>query len=113
EVLHADAQVGGAWELVMHSADGPTCRCWGKYLAIERPRRLVFTWHPDGAPGYETVVTLTFRVIDEDTTELVLTQTGLVKEQDRSEHEQGWEGCLGGLLQLIETTSTLKGDRDA
>jgi uncharacterized protein YndB with AHSA1/START domain len=102
EVIAADPRVGGAWELVMHAEDGPACRVFGQYLAIERPRRLVFTWHPDGRADYRTMVTLTFEAIDAHTTELVLTQTGLREEEDRREHEAGWEGCLDNLRLFSE-----------
>jgi uncharacterized protein YndB with AHSA1/START domain len=113
EVIAAEPRVGGAWEIVMHGPEGPTCRVRGKYLAIDRPRRLSFTWHPDARADYETVVTLTFRAIDADTTELVLTQTGLRSEQDRSEHAHGWEGCLTSLERFTEKPHHGKGDTDA
>jgi uncharacterized protein YndB with AHSA1/START domain len=109
EVVTADVCVGGAWEIVMHAADGPDCRSFGRYLAIERPRRLVFTWHANAEHDYETVVTLTFKAIDRDTTELVLTQTGLREDVDRSEHRDGWEGCLASLLRLVD--SRVRGER--
>jgi uncharacterized protein YndB with AHSA1/START domain len=102
EIVRADVRVGGAWELVMHGEDGPTCRVFGKYLALERPTRLAFTWHPDARDDYETVVTLAFKSIDRDTTEMVLTHAGLRTEIDRVEHGQGWEGCLASLAALAE-----------
>jgi uncharacterized protein YndB with AHSA1/START domain len=86
----------------MHSepGGGPDCRCFGTYLALDRPSRLVFTWHANGDPAYETVVTVALRAIDRDATELVLTQSGLRAEKDRSEHRSGWEGCLASLDRL-------------
>jgi uncharacterized protein YndB with AHSA1/START domain len=97
EIRKADVRVGGAWELDMRREDGSVCRAWGKYLVIERPHRLVFTWHVDGEVPYETTVTLTFKALDRHTTELVLTQTGLRNEPDRAEHRHGWSGCLSNL----------------
>jgi uncharacterized protein YndB with AHSA1/START domain len=102
EVVAADARVGGRWEIVMHATEGPDCRAFGKYLAIERPRRLVFTWHANADENYETVVTLTFRPVDRDTTELVLSQSGLRNDEDRSDHARGWEGCLSCLAQFAD-----------
>jgi uncharacterized protein YndB with AHSA1/START domain len=101
EVIAVDLRAGGAWEIVMHADDGPDCRVFGKYLAIERPHRLVLTWHANAERDYETVVALTFKSIDRETTELLLTQTGLRKEQDRSEHQSGWDGCLSSLDRLV------------
>jgi uncharacterized protein YndB with AHSA1/START domain len=105
EVVAADLRVGGAWEIVMHADDGPDCRAFGKYLAIERPRRLVFTWHANAEPDYETVVTLDFHRVDANTTELVLSQRGLRNEDDRSDHRGGWEGCLANLAAFTERRS--------
>jgi uncharacterized protein YndB with AHSA1/START domain len=102
EIVRSDLRVGGGWELVMHGEDGPTCRVFGKYLALERPTRLAFTWHPDERDDYETVVNLTFKSLDRDTTELVLTHTALGTEADRERHGQGWERCLAGLAALVE-----------
>lgn len=100
QVLQHDLRVGGAWQLVMQPEDGPECRPFGKYLTIERPTRLVFTWHANADASYETTVTLTFRAIDRHTTELVLTHTGLRNDTDRSQHEHGWQGCLTNLERL-------------
>ncbi len=97
EVVAADLRVGGAWEIIMHADEGPDCRAFGKYLVIDRPGRLVFTWHANAERDYETVVTLEFKRIDRDVTELVLTQTGLRNEDDREGHQHGWEGCLANL----------------
>jgi uncharacterized protein YndB with AHSA1/START domain len=105
EVVRVDAREGGAWEIVMHADDGPDCRVFGKYLAIERPRRLVFTWFANADENYETVVTIEFHAIDGDTTELVLTQRGLHDEEDRSDHEGGWRGCLQNLALFTERRS--------
>src|SRR5262249_7577372 len=104
EVLRAELRVGGAWEIVMHPAEGDDCRAFGRYVAIERPRRLVFTWHANaGTDGaYETLVTLDLRAIGAATTELTLTQTGLRDEPDRADHQRGFEGCLANLVRLCD-----------
>jgi uncharacterized protein YndB with AHSA1/START domain len=102
QVLQSDLRAGGAWEIEMRPSDGPICRAFGKYVAIERPRRLVFTWiaNEKGDAPYETTVSLTFKPIDRHTTELVLTQTGLRTEKDHSEHQHGWHACLANLERL-------------
>jgi uncharacterized protein YndB with AHSA1/START domain len=102
EVVKADLRPGGAWEIVMHDAAGPTCRSFGTYRLIERPRRLVFTWFPYDDPGYETVVTLELTPLTADTTELTLTQTGLRQRKDWTEHQGGWDGCLNSLKQFVD-----------
>jgi len=106
EVVEADLRVGGAWKIVMHGAEGPTCLALGRYVEIDRPRRLAFTWHPNGERDYETLVTLSFRVLGPDSTELVLTQSGFREEKDRTEHQHGWDGCLTSLARLVDTRSS-------
>lgn len=101
EVVRADVRVGGRWELLMREGDATRCRVFGKYLALERPTRVVFTWHPDEREDYETTVTVTFRAIDRDTTELVLAHAGLRDAPDRERHGRGWDGCLASLGDLI------------
>jgi uncharacterized protein YndB with AHSA1/START domain len=56
-----DARVGGAFEVVMHDVNGPL-RHYGEYRAIERNRKLVFTWHSDATHDTETLVTVDFNV---------------------------------------------------
>ena len=103
-VVRCDVRVGGGWEIVMvpPPGEGPDCRCFGAYRAIERPRRLVFTWHANGEDDYETIVTLEFRALGPDRTELVLTQTGLRAPEDREDHRRGWDGCLASLAGLVD-----------
>ncbi len=102
-VIRCDLRVGGAWEIVMDGCDGKSCPAFGVYREIDRPRRLVFTWHPYGDKEYETVVTLQFNSIDEDSTELILTHVGLRDEKDRADHAGGWEGCLSVLQSFVQS----------
>ncbi len=93
----SDLRVGGAWSIEMKTEDGRVFRPFGVYKSIDKPSRLVFTWHPYGDADYETVVTLRFRKLAENSTELTLIHEGLRSDADRSDHESGWAGCLGNL----------------
>ncbi|HEY5039010.1 MAG TPA: SRPBCC domain-containing protein, partial [bacterium] len=59
-IAEADLRVGGAWRLVMRRDSGETHPNRGKYKVIDRPHKLVFTWHPHEQADYETTVTLLF-----------------------------------------------------
>jgi len=86
-----DAREGGAFEIVMHTADGPVHHS-GVYRRIERPHRLVFTWVSPFTDAHETLVSVEFRA-DRGSTEVVVTHERL-PAQWRADHEQGWAGAL-------------------
>jgi len=105
-----DARVGGRYEIVMNSAT----ECYphtGEYRVIDRPRRLVFTWHSRGTEQKETLVTVDFLVRGERT-EVVVTHERL-PESARPSHGNGWtsglahldEACLHRLLKSSNSTN--------
>ncbi|HTR86328.1 MAG TPA: SRPBCC domain-containing protein [Reyranella sp.] len=99
-----DARVGGAWRLMGEGKDIPgrepgagTVRptVSGRYLEVEPPKRLVFTWawheRDDFASprGQESVVTVLFNAVG-DRTEMVFTQAVLKDEEALAAHRRGW-----------------------
>ncbi len=105
-----DARVGGAWRLMGegHNIPGsgtpgrvrPTVS--GKYLEIEPPTRLVFTWawheKDDFASprGQESVVTVQFKPAGERT-EMIFTQAVFKDEASLAAHNRGWTESLDKL----------------
>ncbi|MCA9528339.1 MAG: SRPBCC domain-containing protein [Myxococcales bacterium] len=81
---------GGVFEFVMY--DGKTCR--GRYVEVERPRRLVFTWGwTDGTFGLtpgSSVVEVNLDA-DGDGTLLHMIHRGLVSEPSVEAHGLGWD----------------------
>ncbi len=98
----ADLRVGGAWRVEMKTSTGILHPNNGYYKVIDRPHKLVFTWHPHEQADYETTVTLLFKKVSEDFTELTLTHEGLVTEKDKADHNGGWNGCADSLLKWAE-----------
>lgn len=97
-----DAKVGGAWRLIGEGKNIPGRTAGpvrptvsGKYLEIEPPRRLVFTfaWHEKddfASPrGHETIVTIQFKPVGERT-EMVFTQAVFDDQQSLTAHNRGW-----------------------
>jgi uncharacterized protein YndB with AHSA1/START domain len=84
----------------MTSPDGNANRVVGRYLEVNPPERLVFTWQWETGEAHdETVVTLEF--IDRaGKTELVLTHERFPTDSARAHHDQGWVGCLDRLVRL-------------
>jgi len=102
-VAQVEPRVGGRYHIVMHSDSGPLPHT-GVYRVIDRPKRLVFTWHSKGTDQKETLVTVDFLKAGANT-EVVVTHE-MLPESARPSHAKGWtsglehldEACQQGLL---------------
>jgi uncharacterized protein YndB with AHSA1/START domain len=97
-----DIRVGGKWrsKLVM---DGDAFICSGTYRAIEPNRRLSFTWGwegPDGSPGRETVVDVTFEAVPGGT-RMRLAQWTFETTEDTEAHQGGWTSSWNKLERVL------------
>lgn len=97
-----DARVGGAFEVVMNYDNGPR-RHYGEYRAIERNKKLAFTWHSDATHDTETLVTVAFNVVSAGT-EIVLTHERMPDHEAGVSHTWGWTLALELLDGLLKTT---------
>lgn len=97
--VSVDARVGGAFEVVMHHQDGSK-RHYGNYRAIERNRKLVFTWFSDATHHTETLVTVEFNAAIAST-EIVLTHERMPDHEAGLAHTRGWTRAL----ELLEAHS--------
>jgi len=109
-----DPKVGGAWRLMGEGKEIPgrsepgvvRPTVSGKYLEIEPPNRLVFTfaWHETddfASPrGQETIVTLQFKPAGQRT-EMVFTQAVFKEEQALAAHNRGWTESFDKLTDLL------------
>lgn len=96
-VATVEPRVGGRYEVIMQAESGPIPHT-GVYRLIDRPRRLVFTWHSPNTGTTETLVTVDF-VAATNGTEVVVTHE-LLPEAARPAHSRGW---TSGLEHLDET----------
>jgi uncharacterized protein YndB with AHSA1/START domain len=93
-----DLRVGGTWELTAEGL-GTKRAISGKYLAIDPPRLLSFTWawHESGSLDtpreHETTVTLQFKPVGQRT-EMTLTQARFRDSTGTANHRWGWTGSL-------------------
>lgn len=73
----------------------------GRYLEIDRPRLLKFTWLPPAevfpSGAYETVVTLTFEKADPGGTLMTLEHSGFQAGAEMDAQLQAWRGYLFAL----------------
>jgi uncharacterized protein YndB with AHSA1/START domain len=93
-----DLSVGGGWELTGEGL-GTRRAISGKYLAIDPPRLLSFTWawHESGSLDtpreHETTVTLEFKPVGKRT-EVTLTQSRFRDATGTANHHWGWTGSF-------------------
>jgi uncharacterized protein YndB with AHSA1/START domain len=88
--------VGGAYRVAMRAPHGTEHTKRGVYQEIVPPERLVFTYaweDPDGNPGHEMRITVTFEARGEQTL-LTLRQTGFTSAAERDSHRGGWTSCF-------------------
>lgn len=97
-----DLQVEGRYEVRMQHPEGATYVVVGVYKQIVPEERLVFTWQWQAEEETEeTLVTVTFRTVGANQTELTLLHERFGSEEERDGHAQGWEGTLEQLAAAV------------
>lgn len=93
-----DLRVGGTYRLDILGSGGTLNKLTGRYLAIEPPAHLSFTWTwTEGAyAGIETVVSIALKA-HRDGTELTLQHTGFATQAMADDHEGGWNSSFNCL----------------
>jgi uncharacterized protein YndB with AHSA1/START domain len=74
---------------------------YGRYLRIEKPRLIEFTWVSEGTEGKESVVTIEL-IARGASTELRLSHIGLPSEESAASHKGGWSDFLDQLVARVE-----------
>ena len=97
-----DLRVGGRYRLANENPDGAVLWITGMFEAIERPRRLVYSWahEPVEESTDYTRVTVRFDAVEAGT-DVTLVRELLPSEDSRITHRDGWNGCLSGLEALF------------
>lgn len=90
--IDVDPRVGGAFRIVMASARG-AFEHRGRYLEIDRPRRIRFTWASPATDNRDTDVTVTFAADGHDT-RVTLVHRGLASDEHCRRHQGGWQSIL-------------------
>ena len=74
---------------------------YGRFVAIDRPRRIEHTWMSEATRGVESVVTITLEPRDGQTL-LTLRHTGVPDDELGRSHEAGWTEMLSELAKRFE-----------
>lgn len=92
----SDARVGGRFRIVMRGQEMGDMPHEGTYKAIDRPKRIVFTWESPFSSREDSTVTLDFAPEGKGT-KLTLTHIRFESEESRANHEGGWTRILDAL----------------
>lgn len=94
----AEPRVGGRFEIVMKIGETEIPHS-GRYLEIERPHRLIFTWDsPFSTEGSTVTVALS---PEAEGTRITLTHIRFPSQESRDNHERGWARILTCLEEAL------------
>ena len=98
-----DGRVGGGFIIYMIVGDQEIPHT-GKYLEINKPNKLVFTWESPFSTK-DSTVTILFNPIGDELTEIDFTHVKFKDEEARANHEGGWNRILDTLENVTATVS--------
>ncbi|MBI1985544.1 MAG: SRPBCC domain-containing protein [Rhodospirillales bacterium] len=99
-----DFRPGGRYRISFHIPGGTWSSVAGKFVQIDPPSVLSFTWcweEPDPHAGILTEVDIHFRDLG-DTTEIVVTHSKMPTVEMQSRHTEGWAGALNRLITWLD-----------
>jgi len=95
--VQADPSGGGTYRVVMEQTDGGEFVACGTYRELIPAERIACTWcweEDDRKRDQQTMLTLGFKPLGDNMTELTLTQEHFRNEAQRSAHASGWAQCF-------------------
>jgi uncharacterized protein YndB with AHSA1/START domain len=78
--------------------EGRTWPHYGRFLQIDRPRRVKYTWMSEATKGVESVVAVTFEPRGGQT-EVTLRHSGVPDDEMGRQHSEGWTSFLSMLAE--------------
>ena len=76
---------------------------YGRFVEIDRPRRIAYTWVSEATRGLESIVLVTLEPRDGKTL-VTLRHTGVPDDDQGRQHKDGWDWMLSALAQRFEAT---------
>jgi uncharacterized protein YndB with AHSA1/START domain len=92
-----NAVVDGLFYFVVKH-EGRTWPHYGRFLRIERPHQVEYTWVSEATKGVESVVAVTFER-QGDQTEVTLRHSGVPDDELGRQHKDGWTWVLSMLAE--------------
>ncbi len=104
-----EAKPGGSWRIGMLSPEGSEFFMRGTVKEVAKPHRLVLTQEWEHMEGHGLPLGLTTLVIELEAegkgTRMVFRHQGLLSEESKAEHEQGWNGAFDNLATCLRKAS--------
>jgi uncharacterized protein YndB with AHSA1/START domain len=100
-----DLRVGGRYRIGNQFPDGKVLWIVGEYEVVDPPHKLVYTWRLESQPEEASErVTVSFEPRGVGATEVIVVHERIPDTSTRERHEQGWIGCLDGLVEYLHGT---------
>ena len=102
--MERDLRVGGTWRVDGHSSDGYPVSVEGRYLVIDPPHVLEYTWTyswNDGNDAQETIVRIELEERGGETL-VRITHSGFIDPAAKASHEEGWVQVMNWLRAYVE-----------
>ena len=80
--------------------EGRTWPHYGRFLKLDRPRLIEYTWMSEATKGAESVVTLAMETRGAET-EFTLRHTGVPDDELGRQHREGWSWILAALADAL------------
>jgi uncharacterized protein YndB with AHSA1/START domain len=95
-----DLRVGGEYRIANQFPDGSTIWIVGVFEIVEAPHRLRYSWRIESQQTDSEQVTVSFERRGAST-EVIVEHERITTAAIRKSHEQGWNGCLAGLVGYV------------
>ena len=73
----------------MYQIEGQEIAHYGRFMALERPRRIQYTWVSAATHGMESVLTVSFEALD-GKTQVHVNHSGVPDDEGGRHHKQAW-----------------------
>jgi len=80
--------------------EGRTWPHYGRFLQIDRPRRVEYTWVSEATKGVESIVLFTLEPKG-DHTEVTLRHSGVPDDDMGRQHKEGWTWMMSALAEAL------------
>ncbi len=102
--------VDGLFYLAVKNDEGRAWPHYGRFLHIDRPRLVEYTWMSEATKGAESIVTVTMESQGEQT-EVTLRHSGVPDDEMGRQHKEGWTWVLSALAEgLVSRRSASSSD---
>ena len=105
ETFEADLRVGGEWRMAGSGRDGGPFQIKGKFLEVDSPRLLTYTWIATWTGSVQTTVQWELTAT-ENGTRVTITHSGLRAHPELAQSYRGWPMLLAWLQAFLEKGDT-------